>query len=68
MQKIEGNPLEKEEERKSCMFIYFLCIHALIRVSFKIFLLDPPFEKFLDPRLLTMVSINKFFRDVLLHC
>ena len=25
--KIEGNPVEKEEERKSCMFVKFLCVH-----------------------------------------
>ena len=37
-QKIEENPLEKEEERKSCIFVYFLCVHALIRVSTNIFL------------------------------
>ena len=37
-QKIEDNPLEKEEERKSCMFVKFLCVHALMRVSTNIFL------------------------------
>ena len=35
---IEDNPLEKREERKSCMFGKFLCVHALIRVSTNIFL------------------------------
>ena len=27
-QKIEDNPLEKEDERKKCMFVYFLFVHA----------------------------------------
>ena len=35
---IEDSPLEKREERKSCMFGKFLCEHALIRVSTNIFL------------------------------
>ena len=55
---IEDNPLEKEEERKSCIFVQVLCVDALIRVSTNIFLSKfssstphPPFEKFLDPRL-----------------
>ena len=37
-QKIEYNPLEKEEERKSCTFVYFFCVHAFIRESTNIFL------------------------------
>ena len=37
-QKIEDDPLEKEEERKSCMLVLFLCVYALIRVSTNIFL------------------------------
>ena len=50
-QKIGDNPLEKEEERKSCTFVEFLCVHALIRVSTNIFLSkfsssSPPFKKF----------------------
>ena len=36
-QNIEYNPLEKEE-RKSCMFVSFLCVHALIHVTTNIFL------------------------------
>ena len=34
-QKIEDNPVEKEKERKSFMFI---CVHALIPVTTNIFL------------------------------
>ena len=62
-QKIEDNPLEKEEERKSCMFVYFWCVHALIRVSTNIFLskffssTPPPFKKILDPRLLLITYV-----------
>ena len=37
-QKIDYNPLQKEEERMGCMFVKFLCVHALIRVSTNIFL------------------------------
>ena len=43
------------------MFVYCLCVHALVRVfinkhfSFKNFLLNPPFEKFLDPRLVLVL-------------
>ena len=50
-QKIGDNPLEKEEERKSCMFVNFLCVHALKRVSTNIFFSKfpssppPPFLK-----------------------
>ena len=38
------------------MFVKFSCVHTLIRLSkknfsFKIFLLKPTLEKFLDPRL-----------------
>ena len=50
-QKVEDNPLEKEEERKSCMFVQFLCVHAFIHVSTniflsKFFLLNPPLKNF----------------------
>ena len=62
-QKIEDNPLEKEEERNSNMFVYFfLCTRVVTCInkhfSFKIFLLNPspPFEKFLDPRLSSFLS------------
>ena len=52
---MEDNPLEKEEERKSCMFVKFFFVHAFIRVSTNIFLskFPPPphFETFLDPSL-----------------
>ena len=41
-QKIDDNPLEKEGERKSCMFVWFLCVHMFIRASTNIFLLNLP--------------------------
>ena len=43
-QKIEDNPLEKEEERKSCMFFQFLCVNAFKNIPTKIF-----FSKFSPP-------------------
>ena len=53
-----------------CMFVKFLCVHALIRVSTNIFLSKfsswppppPPFEKSLDPRLTHLIKL--FWDDV----
>ena len=48
-------------EKESCMFVLFLCEHALISVSTILFLSTfsssppPPFESFLDPRLCLQV-------------
>ena len=46
-QKIEDNPLENEEERKSCMFyLVFMCACVDTCIDKHFF-----FKKFLDPRL-----------------
>ena len=62
-QKIEDNSLEKEGEEKLhfCLF-FFVCTRVDTcknkHFSFKIFLLNPspPFEKFMDPRLSSVLS------------
>ena len=56
-QKIEDNPLEKEEERKS--YIFFMCtrVDTCINKHFPPHPPPPPFEQFLDPRLLDNVIL-----------
>ena len=56
--KIEDNPLEKEEERKSCMLSSFHDTCILLN--------PPPFEKFLDPRLLW--TIKKSYLNLVVQC